>query len=338
MGTQSDRFYSSFDSASQFLLKKSFRKKKDELLSDSSARSAFLSNHSLLNHQTVGFKVRCYRSGEMTGAQYSTGSRFSFVPPVRSGSVETNSFTQQALSKIRRSIECAESDIMWRFCTLTFSPSVLHPWELTENGTVRHDFAKHKLKKFLDACSVKQRRLNRRLDYVWIAELQDNGNIHFHILWNQFFAITYLTKIWSQGKNAVDICLMKNPLHASAYMRKYLTKDNDSLIQGNRYNISSGLRETMKPDEKKIVEVPVLEIANYSENPVHALTDALKAMKEDIESRGGTVLDFGFSVPAPRNAKEYTSKDGARKKSRGVDRRLASRLLNCLQSVPGVPF
>lgn len=294
-------------------------------------RAEFYQQHAVEHKARVGFKVRTYKSGEVTGAQFTTGRQGKVLPSPRSGELMTDGFTVQARVKIRRAVECSDS-FLGKFCTLTFAPSMLNPWELDESGNVRHDYAKYKLKKFLNTCSVKQKRLGRVLNYVWVAELQENGNIHFHILWDQFFPIKWLTKIWGQANNSVDIERMKNPLHASRYMRKYLTKDESCEIRGNRYNISAGLRTTMKPIEKLIADLTTEEIKEFPEaaKAFSELRGSLLALQDEIESRGGTVLDFGFSIPVPRSSVEYTTKSGEKKRSKGVDPRLGKNLISLL--------
>ena len=117
------------------------------------------------------FKISRLRSGEMVGAFFTTGLTSKTSLPSRSGVLVTCQFTRDALKKIRQAVQCSQTFLKY-FCTLTFSPSHLQPWHLVEDGTVRHDYAKWKLHKFLDACYRQQRRLNRELSYVWVAELQ----------------------------------------------------------------------------------------------------------------------------------------------------------------------
>ncbi len=322
-------YYSSFNSASDFFCKKSFREKRLLLYADAAARTNFFDRGSRKNSSRVLFAVRSFRSGEAVGATYLTGRQSVTMPPSRTGVVVTERFTGAALVKIRRAVENSETHLRY-FCTLTFSPSLLHPWHFDENGLIRHDYAKYKLKKFLNTCSVKQKRLKRELNYIWVAENHKNGNIHFHILWDQFFPVQWLTKIWSQANNSVDIVSMSNAEHAACYMRKYITKDNESPISGNRYNITKGLRETMKPKSiEKIVDMSVDDLKEDN-SPLTAAHEILQALKEDIEQRGGTVWAGGFSVPKGRSEKEYKDKHGKIKKRKGVDPRLRSHILGAL--------
>ncbi len=315
--------YGSFRSFEDYQLRQKLR--------TAEGRAEFYKQHAVEHVSRSGFKVRSYRSGEVTGAQFTTGRQGKVLPSPRRGELITDGFTVQAKVKIRRAVECADS-FLGKFCTLTFAPSMLNPWELDAQGNIRHDFAKYKLKKFLNTCSVKQKRLGRILNYVWVAELQENGNIHFHILWDQFFDIKWLTKIWGQANNSVDIQRMNNPVHASRYMRKYMTKDESCEIHGNRYNISAGLRATMKPIEKLIADITATEAEQFPEaaKSFSGLRHTLLSLQEDIEERGGTVLDFGFSIPMPRASVEYTTKKGEKKRSKGVDPRLGKGLISLL--------
>ena len=296
--------------------------------SDSNFCRQYLAEHSITLVSAAGFKLSRYRSGEMTGAIFTTGlSGKNPLPCGRPGS--TRKFTRSALVKIRRSVECAETFLRY-FCTLTFAPASLQPWHLTESGTVRQDYAKWKLKKFLDVCYRHQRRLNRNLSYTWVAELQQNGNIHFHILMDQFFPIQWLTKIWAQASNSVDIQRVNNPLHAARYMRKYMTKGDEAEIHGHRYYISSQLRDTMKPVENNVIKVRGVS----HERPLQVFShvrEFIKSCRADIESRGGIVLDFGFNIPVPRSPQTYRCrKTGQEKQSSGVDPLLHKQLFSYL--------
>jgi hypothetical protein len=297
--------------------------------SDPDFRRDYLNEHKKEPSSHSHFKVSRFRSGEMVGAFYTTGMTSKATLTSRSGALVTRHFTRSALQQIRRSVQCSQTFLRY-FCTLTFSPGHLQPWHVNEDGTVRHDFAKWKLHKFLDACYRQQRRLNRELSYVWVAELQKNGNIHFHFLFDQFFNIAWLTKIWDQAVNSVDITRVNNPLHAARYMRKYITKDEESEIQGNRYFISQKLRKDMKPVIDDLVKAK--PVANDPNRDIlrmvrHYLTDS----KEAIENSGGFVIDFGFCIPPPSPPSSWKcKKTGQIIHSNGVSPFLAKFLFTSL--------
>lgn len=309
---------------------------RQQLIVNTPERIRFLSENSIVNHQSAGFKVRRYRSGEMSGAMFTTGTRNKIIPSPRSGCVETSTFTIAARQKIRRAVENSDCPLNY-FLTLTFAPKLCNDWEKDENGNIRHDFAKYKLKCFRDALQKHvQRRYNEKLLFVWVAELQKNGNIHFHMLLNRRLPVQYLRKIWNIGN--LDVQYLNNSNHAVNYIRKYISKADNSLIRGNRYNISSGLRLTMKPDETIICSTDTEDI--NEDNKVHAdVMNIIKLMRDDIEEGGGTVLDFGFSIPRPRRPVDYYCKKSKKKKrSKGVRHDLADNVFHIIGNPDEIPF
>lgn len=346
-------FYSSFGSLQEFqsfkasrpggrLLPRSYMQERQRLWGSESDRSLFVAENSLSNQQTCGFKVRQYRSGEMTGAQFLTGSHTKIIPPSRQGMIVTGGFTQASRVKIRRAAENALLPLQ-RFITLTFDPSHLwksmEPVEIEnalqgkdEHFNVGHVYAKKQLCRFLNTMSVTYKRRDMQFSYLWVAELQpQTGFIHFHILTNLWIPKDYVKKIWGLGRTRIDY--IKNTRHAVNYMRKYITKDETSPIQGNRYNISSDLRETMQPImEENIVEMTAKDIKELGENPVAGVHELIDSVKQEIEKRGGIVLDFGFSLPAPRRTEKYKDKKtGEIKETRGVPKNLAPNVLQMLE-------
>lgn len=301
------------------------------------------------NAQTVGFKVRRYRSGEMTGAQFQTGLRSKAVPPSRSGAVVTDKFSMASRQKMRRAAENAIEPLT-RFITLTFNPTHLlnaHGYIEIENALsgksedyhVGHEYAKKELMRFLNTTAVTYKRRGLQFSYVWVAELQPRtGFIHFHILTNLWIPKDWIKKIWNNGRTRIDY--IRNTRHAVNYMRKYMTKDDKSPIKGNRYNISADLRETMKPEEF-IDAVNVEDLNEGAENPGHKAMEIVNAISEEIRNRGGIVLDYGFSLPAPRRPEKYKDKKtGEIKQTRGISTLLAPSVFELLarDNAANVPF
>lgn len=326
--SSSESFYAQFDNSAEYkangqILKRVVRVAARKHSMTSSEKNSFLDAQSKDNSQRIGFKIRTYKSGEVTGGQFLTGTHSKLIPAPRSGALITNKFTRAGSIKIRRSVQCSPTPLN-KFCTLTFAPDLVADENKNANGSIKHKWAKQELMRFLNTCSVKQKRLKRTLNYLWTAELQENTrNIHFHILWDQFFDIKWLSKIWGQASNSVDIEKMNNPIHAANYMRKctdYMTKDK-SPIEGNRYFINQSLRESMKPVEKIIFEMTATE-ATYAKTVVEQLRHSLYSYQSYIEQKGGRILDFGFSIPPGRSSQTYKDKNGEMQTTRGVDPRL----------------
>lgn len=341
---------------------------------DALERRLYLADKIIVNRRTAGFKVRRYKSGEMSGAMYSLGQESKFNPPARSGPIETAGFTVPARQKIKRAVENSSLPLNY-FLTLTFAPHQLMLWQTedfqgfnspcsdfvgpfqpeileTFQGvglpTVRHDYAKFRLHRFLDALtkhvqrkhfalmkSVPTQVLYVPLSYVWVAELQENGNIHYHILLNKYIPVAYYRRIWIHGR--LNIKFLKDNNHAVNYMRKYMTKEGNATIKGNRYGICSELRESMRPEE----EIICSNVYGEASTGLQTHSDVLSlvhAMRSEIEERGGIVLDFGFSCPCPRRSKQYLDKvSGKKRQTKGVHKNLAD---NVYQLISGekIPF
>lgn len=90
--------------------------------------------------------------------------------------------------------------------------------------------------------------LNRNgAKWLWKAEAQSNGNIHFHILTDQFLNVAKVRRIWSNNlgrytnlinkyqakhgrqtwSNGVDVDFAKNMNAISGYIAKYISKSQD---------------------------------------------------------------------------------------------------------------
>lgn len=100
--------------------------------------------------------------------------------------------------------------------------------------------------------------------YIWRAETQQNGNLHFHIFTDKFIAWTDVRAVWNSivGKdgyveefrkmhghanpNSTDIELIEDINVASAYIAKYLTKDSYGEArkqQGRVWGCSDNIRK-----------------------------------------------------------------------------------------------
>lgn len=129
------------------------------------------------------------------------------------------------------------------FITLTISS----PQQHTDNE-IKRDC----LQPFL--ASLK--RKGRIAHYLWVAETQQNGNIHFHIVTNAYIPKEELRMQWNYYQNLlgyVDRCKFTNPpstdiqacksvQNVSRYIAKYLCK-NDNKVTDNTANPSKERRK-----------------------------------------------------------------------------------------------
>jgi len=99
----------------------------------------------------------------------------------------------------------------------------------------------------LNSWLTKLRQNSLKFNYIWVAERQKNGTIHFHILMNKFINIRvsnyYMAKsIQTQIKNdklfdlnfdyrnynGVDVQRVRNVREVSKYLTKYITKNSEN--------------------------------------------------------------------------------------------------------------
>lgn len=329
-----------------------FRREQDRIASrwcDSSEGLAFQRSKinpalRLENSKRQGFTVNSYRSGELTGARFSTGLEGCF-PPGRSGRLVTEKLTAAGKTKIRRAIQNASVDFRCMM-TVTFDPSQSElDYTDPDRPVVSQTWGKEKFKRFIHSIKVScDRRAKvshdeaKRLAYVWVAELQDSGNIHFHVLLNQRLPITWLTRLWGQAKNSIDVRPVQNKNHAGCYLRKYITK-GVAPIEGNRYGISQNLREAMKP----------MKLSTDGKKETKEIQDIIDALSEDITRNGGKVIDCGFFIPPPSRSVTYEEgfrpgatknrKRGKIRKTRAVSGQLAPFILQeVIDIIDPIPF
>ena len=158
------------------------------------------------------------------------------------------------------------------------------------------------------------------VNYVWRAETQANGNIHFHILSDVFIPWDELRKVWNdiqlrhgyivdsakdKNPNSTDIHSLKTIGNVEAYISKYYTKNDESrrMINGKIYGVSDGLnrvracqivmdeskaKELRKAIKKNKIELVKKDYATIVYMPVRELINevnfAFKEIREYINA------------------------------------------------------
>lgn len=263
----------------------------------------------------VGACLNIFPSGEITGGCYSLGRKSA---PGRRGKVVSQQFTRQARKTIRRAVENSKVKFC-RFMTMTFDPKKA---KLDESGRVDQKWAKDELIRYLNTIKKKYDRMadktgnnHWRISYMWVAEVQQNGNIHFHCLLNRHLEIKWLVKIWGQAPNSVNIKTLKDYTHAVMYMLKYMGKDN-SPIEGRRYGMSQDLIEASKP----------LKLDFYGRARRKAFLNIKEELGYEMTQNGGKIFDWGFSLPPPRREQKLRDKQGFTRTLRGTSRGIGMKL------------
>ena len=196
-------------------------------------------------------EVSEFINGE-TKIKYKQSFNSQSKPPTREVGKEIvqHGLNVKAKSKIKfagRMIQYINQEVKGRsgkasFVTLTFGKRV-----------PTHKEAKRLLDIFLKRM---RRYFGFNIEYVWVAELQKRGAIHFHILLSEYLPKQWLNNAWNEiannwtksayGETQKLLPNVKGVLLAGSYITKYISKEQNK-IHGNLYGISSSLRELMKP-------------------------------------------------------------------------------------------
>lgn len=191
--------------------------------------------------------------------------------------------------RIHNPITHAVYNFKFAFLTLTISDS-------NENHTAAEAY-----QKVLKPLIRWLRRTKGVKFYIWVAELQKRGQIHYHLLLPDFIPWQYIRNKWNylqlkagfldgfhekyghHDPNSTDIHSTKKIRNAEAYLSKYLTKGNDSSVYqaGKVWDCSENLKDCKFFEEE------------YSEEIYEALMEA-HARKElkRIETDYCTILIF----------------------------------------------
>lgn len=103
------------------------------------------------------------------------------------------------------------------------------------------------------------RKYRKSFSYIWVAERQRNGTLHFHMLTNEYLNIRIINHIYKKAisnaidknklteinydqtkYNGVDVKLVESILKLTKYLTKYLTKNN-SEFDGLCWNCDSSI-------------------------------------------------------------------------------------------------
>lgn len=133
------------------------------------------------------------------------------------------------------------------FVTLTLASKQIH-----SDKEIKKELLNHFIVELKKKWKVK--------NYLWRAEAQKNGNIHFHIVTDVFIPWVELRNVWNRiqnklgyvdrfkakykhrNPNSTDVHSIKNIRNISAYLAKYCTKNSDTrLIEGNIWGLSYSL-------------------------------------------------------------------------------------------------
>lgn len=163
------------------------------------------------------------------------------TPPSRLGAKNSNSMSLKSVQRLRDAVNIlygtAKTKKLYvadleqyfnfklNFITLTLPSLQRHTDKVIHNKI---------FKKFIE----RWKRRNSNLLYIYKAEVQDNGNLHYHVTTNSFIHHSRLRKWWnnacntlgyvdnssSKDPNSTDVHAVKNVKNFAAYMCTYFSK------------------------------------------------------------------------------------------------------------------
>jgi hypothetical protein len=141
------------------------------------------------------------------------------------------------------------------FITLTISSKQMHSDK---------EITKVCLGSFLDKC----RKMVGLKNYIWRAEAQANGNIHFHLVTDTYIHYNDIRKWWNQSQellgyvtefskkyhhfnpNSVDVHSVKHIQRICSYLGKYMTKERAFQCIGELRRIKGEVVEVLYGSDK----------------------------------------------------------------------------------------
>lgn len=201
----------------------------------------------------------------------------SSTPPLRKEAVDGQLFSQRARTRLRTALDVLIYSANWKTvfvrATNTYFRYKINFITLTLPSTQKHT-DKEIVKKCLTPFLNNWQRRRKGLLYVYKAEVQDNQNIHFHIVSNAFYHYENLRRDWNKcinKLNYVDECKYENPnstdVHAlsnkgdvASYLSSYMSKKDLYSKALKRYH--KIFKEKLAKNDREFTPLP----QNYFSN------------------------------------------------------------------------
>lgn len=136
------------------------------------------------------------------------------------------------------------------------------------------------------------RRENRIKNYIWRAEKQKNGNIHYHIIIDKYIHHSIIKSTWNnilkkagyidefykknnhKNPNSTDVHALRNIKNVEGYLIKYMSKDEneENEVQGRNWTCSHGITQNCKDitltEKDELTDVIEYVIKNIPEDRI----------------------------------------------------------------------
>ena len=170
------------------------------------------------------------------------------------------------------------------------------------------------IKKIHNTVLTRIRKLRKSFSYIWVAELQKNGTMHFHMITNSYFSIRIINsyygtaihnylfksieniKFLRSSYNGVDVKQIRNHKTVAIYMTKYVTK-NETKMEGLSWNCSSDVSALFTSLQMSHAEFIILaKRLIYVDSFKVATADNMKDLEFDLYSYNGNVPKMVLSA------------------------------------------
>lgn len=117
-------------------------------------------------------------------------------------------------------------------------------------------------RKYLNVWLQNLERVHKGINWLWVAESQKNGNIHFHVVVDRWVNFAWVQKSWNRvlsngyyidafeekyghrSPSSTDVCGQKRMGNPAGYITKYLTGDKFVRdIEGRKWGMCDNLRK-----------------------------------------------------------------------------------------------
>jgi hypothetical protein len=174
------------------------------------------------------------------------------APPINEGQRVQNGLSRRGKTRLRRAASYYQLLVMANLTTKAYCSMLTLTYGM--------EYPKDEIsKKDLDNFFHRMRGyFGKTFHYVWVAERQKRGAIHFHILTPEYVPKKWLNQKWNEvvsnrltkeGKeDSIQVLYpnVKAVNSAGAYMVKYCQKQGENII-GNGYSISHKTSAELKP-------------------------------------------------------------------------------------------
>lgn len=183
-------------------------------------------------------------------------------------------------------------------------------------------------KNLLDRFLTNMRNVYNWRNYLWVAERQKNGNIHYHIItdantnywsvllnWNRIQEVNGYHKtiiksndgnVFKSMENSVDVRRLNNPKKISNYITKYLSKGNHLTGLYKESGSHSQPCNHCKPEDSKMGRWVISGMKNENKNENEYENESNNEYKMNDDSKMGRSINRGMNNESKNESENIT--------------------------------